>query len=64
MAHKLIWSPEAYNDLNGIFTYIARDSHVIAGQAVQRILAVVDDLAVFPLSGPRIREWKRSLIAM
>jgi plasmid stabilization system protein ParE len=60
MAHKVIWSPEAGRDLEGIFTYISRDSDAIAARVVERLLDAIDRLAVFPLSGPQVREWRRS----
>jgi toxin ParE1/3/4 len=60
MAHKIIWSPDAFHDLDGIYVYIARDSQTIAATVVERILDAIDRLADFPLLGPRIREWKTS----
>ena len=60
MAHKIIWSPEAANDLEGISAYISRDSETIAAQVIQRILASLDRLHDHPYSGPQIREWKRT----
>jgi addiction module RelE/StbE family toxin len=60
MAQKVIWSPETYEDLKGIFDFIARDSPSIAISFTERILAAIDRLIDFPLIGPRIREWKRS----
>src|SRR5260221_12757159 len=62
MAQKVIWSLETYNDLKGIFDYIARDSPSIAISVIERILAAIDRLSDFPLMGPRIREWKRSTL--
>lgn len=60
MGQKIIWSPAAFSDLEGIRDYIARDSEVIAASFVDRILDGIDRLADFPLIGPRIREWKKS----
>jgi addiction module RelE/StbE family toxin len=60
MAHKIIWSPEAVDDLEAISEYISRDSQTIAARVIERLLDAVDRLADFPRLGPRIREWKRS----
>ena len=60
MAYKVIWSPESYADLEGIFAYISRDSVAIASQVASRLLDAIDRLAEFPLSGSQVREWKRS----
>jgi len=60
MAHKIIWSPEALRDLEGVFAYIARDSEAIGARVIEKLLEAVDRLAIYPESGPRIREWKKS----
>jgi plasmid stabilization system protein ParE len=60
MAEKIIWSAEAYRDLEGIFEFISRDSVAIAISVVERILARIDHLAAFPLMGAKVREWKVS----
>jgi toxin ParE1/3/4 len=60
MPHRVIWSPEAASDLEGIFTYISRDLQTIAAGFVGRMLDDIDRLADFPFLGPAIREWKRS----
>jgi hypothetical protein len=36
MAHKVVWSPEALEDIQGIADYIARDSRSYAAAVVQR----------------------------
>jgi toxin ParE1/3/4 len=60
MPHKIIWSPEAVGDLEGISAYISRDSPAIAAKVIERLLDSTELLADFPLSCPRVREWKRS----
>ena len=55
---KIIWSPDAGNDLEAIFNYISRDSVTIAAKVAERILAAIDRLGLFPHSGPKIREWR------
>lgn len=52
----LIWSPQAFRDLNAIRTYIAEDSPSYAALTVQRIMAAVERLSIFPDSGRMVRE--------
>ena len=60
----IIWSPQSLRDLEAIREYIAQDSPRYAALVVQRIVAVVERLEVFPESGrvvpelnsPEIRE--------
>jgi toxin ParE1/3/4 len=54
---ELIWSATAALDLEGIYDYIARDSHQYARHQVERILHAVERLIVFPESGRRIPEF-------
>jgi addiction module RelE/StbE family toxin len=61
---KLIWSPQALRDLEGIRDYIAADSSRYAALVIERIIAGVERLSTFPESGrivperrdPEIRE--------
>ena len=58
------WSPQAVRDVESIRDYIAQDSRRYADLTVGRILASVEHLSAFPLSGrmvperddPKIRE--------
>ena len=64
MARKVIWIPAAYEDLERIWDYIARDSLVYARMTVARIVTSARDLSRFPGIGrivpefddPRLRE--------
>ena len=56
MGAKIVWSPDAADDLESIKDYVAHHSETIAIGLVERILAAIDRLADFPMSGPRIRE--------
>jgi plasmid stabilization system protein ParE len=60
MPHRLIWSPEAADDLAGISAYISQHSPTIAADFVARMLDAIDRLADFPHLGPAIRDLKRS----
>jgi len=50
------WTPQAADDLQAIYDYIARDFEVYATSEVHRILEAVDQLAEFPLSGRVVPE--------
>ncbi|HEX3359099.1 MAG TPA: type II toxin-antitoxin system RelE/ParE family toxin [Tepidisphaeraceae bacterium] len=56
MAHKIIWSPIAIDDLGAIATYISRDSESYAASMIQRIVAGVENLSLFPLMGREVPE--------
>ncbi len=64
MAGRLIWSPQALDDIEGIAEYIARDSEFYAAVVAQRLFEAAEPLTTFPQSGrivpevnnPKIRE--------
>ena len=64
MAGRLIWSPQALDDIEGIAEYIARDSEFYAAVVAQRLFEAPERLTDFPESGrvvpevndPNIRE--------
>ncbi len=53
---RLIWSPQAVGDVEAIRSYVARDSEHYANLLVERIVAAVDRLEAFPLSGRVVPE--------
>jgi len=53
---RLIWSPQAVEDVEAIQSYVARDSEQYANLLVERIVAAVDRLAAFPRSGRVVPE--------
>ena len=53
---RLIWSPQAVEDVEAIRSYVARDSEHYANLLVERIVAAVDRLEAFPLSGRVVPE--------
>lgn len=53
---RLIWSPQAVEDVEAIASYVARDSEHYANLLVERIVAAVDRLEAFPLSGRVVPE--------
>lgn len=53
---ELIWSPQAFRDLEGIRAYIALDSPRYADLTVRRVVEAVERLKVFPESGRAVPE--------
>lgn len=51
MAHRLIWLPEAIEDLDAIAAYLAIESGQYARDFVQRVVARADSLIDLPMSG-------------
>jgi plasmid stabilization system protein ParE len=56
MAHKIIWSLQARDDLREIVTFIAADNPPVAESFGFRLMAKVDMLANFPLIGRVVPE--------
>lgn len=56
MAFKVIWSPEALEELDQIGEYISRDSGFYAVVVVEKIFSTAQALADFPLSGRPVPE--------
>jgi addiction module RelE/StbE family toxin len=50
------WTPQAADDLQAIYDFIARDSKHYAQLTVEDILAAIDRLGQFPLMGRRVPE--------
>ena len=59
MAHELVWSPEALEDVEQIAIYIARDSEWYAQAVVARILAAAETLSELPSRGRIVPEVRR-----
>ena len=54
---RLVWAPQAIQDVEAIRAHIARDSIDYAGLAVARIVAAVERLADHPRSGRVVPEF-------
>jgi plasmid stabilization system protein ParE len=52
----LLWSPQSVADVEEIRAYIAVDSKLYADLTVQRIVAAVERLRMFPDSGRMVPE--------
>ena len=53
------WTPQAADDLQAIYDFIARDSPYYAQVIVEGILASIDQLERFPLMGRHVPERPR-----
>lgn len=56
MDFEVIWTREASEDFDSIIRYIARDSQYSARSVAQKIWAVSESLAEFPLIGRMVPE--------
>ncbi|MFT5124839.1 MAG: toxin ParE1/3/4 [Verrucomicrobiales bacterium] len=56
MAHKIVWSPQALEDIDSIADYIARDSEMYAVSVAQSLFEAPAKLLEFPLLGRVIPE--------
>jgi addiction module RelE/StbE family toxin len=53
------WTPQAEDDLQAIYDFIARDSEYYAKLVADKILAAVDTIEQFPLIGRHVPEKPR-----
>jgi addiction module RelE/StbE family toxin len=53
------WTPQAEDDLQAIYDFIARDSEHYARLVIEKIIAAVDTIEQFPLIGRHIPEKPR-----
>ena len=58
---EIVWTEPALTELDTIADYIALEVPMAAKRLVSRITASVEQLAHFPKSGSRIREWPKSV---
>lgn len=56
MARRLVWSPEAVEDLESIASYISRDSAHYARSVVSRIVAAAESIPDNPHLGREVPE--------
>ena len=57
MAHEIIWSPVALDDIEAIGKYIAKGSVFYAESTVNRIYETTQSLIQFPKSGRIVPEF-------
>jgi toxin ParE1/3/4 len=57
---KVRWTPQAADDLEAIYEFIARDSPHYAQITVEGIIAAIDRLEQFPLLGRHVPETSQS----
>ncbi len=56
MDFKVVWSPEAIEDIESIAKYIGRDSEFYASSVVTKIVDLAGTLGKFPLIGRVVPE--------
>lgn len=56
MAHQVMWSPTALEDIEAIANYISRDSVSYASTVVRRIINSTRNLESFPFAGRIVPE--------
>ena len=59
---RIIWSPQAADDIAGIQTYISADSVQYAELVVRSIVARIEHLSTFPKSGRVVPERRDTAI--
>jgi plasmid stabilization system protein ParE len=57
MAHRIVWSKRAAQDLDSIADYIASDSPAYAGVVLKNIVNQTRILARFPQAGRKVAEF-------
>ena len=57
MAHRVVWSRRALQDLEAIAEYIAEDSPAYAAVVVKNIVHQTRQLSQFPRSGRKVPEF-------
>ncbi len=57
MAHRIVWSRRAAQDLDSIVDYIAADSSAYAGIVLKNIVNQTRILARFPQAGRKVPEF-------
>ncbi|NES67877.1 MAG: type II toxin-antitoxin system RelE/ParE family toxin [Okeania sp. SIO2D1] len=57
MGYKVVWSSKAIDDVDGIASYIARDSVSYAAAVVHRVINVTKNLLHNPLQGEVVKEF-------
>jgi len=57
MAHRIVWSSRAAQDLDSITEYIAADSPAYAGVVLKNIVNKTRILARFPQAGRKVPEF-------
>ena len=57
MAHRIVWSSRAAQDLDSITEYIAADSPAYAGVVLKNIVNQTRMLARFPQAGRKVPEF-------
>ena len=62
MAQRIIWSPDAADDLEQIVKFIRRDSPRYAAGVATEVIEVIEDASVFPRAGRIVPEFDDELL--
>jgi toxin ParE1/3/4 len=62
MAHQVVWSPTALEDVEAIAAYISRDSTAYAASVVKKLLDSTRGLQKYPYAGRVVPEFDDSII--
>ena len=62
MAAQIIWTSEAYEDVDSIAAYIFWDSAAYSANVIDKILATVRHLPENPFVGRKVPEWEEDTI--
>lgn len=62
MGFRVVWSPEALDDVDSIAGYISRDSAFYARVVVEKVLEAARNLAAFPYAGRIVPEFGVELL--
>lgn len=62
MDYKVVWSPEAWEDVESIAQYIARDSLFYAKAVVDKVIDATRSLKIFPLAGRIVPELGNEMV--
>jgi len=57
MAHRVVWSRRAFQDVEAIASYIGQDSPAYAKIVIRKIVSQTGRLASFPRSGRKVPEF-------
>lgn len=58
MAKIIIWSPKAAESIEDICNFIAKDSEYYAAMFAKKIVAIIENIALFPKAGRVVPEYQ------
>ncbi|MCG6538148.1 MAG: type II toxin-antitoxin system RelE/ParE family toxin [Syntrophales bacterium LBB04] len=58
MAKIILWSPKAAESIEDICNFIAKDSEYYAAMFAKKIVAIIENIALFPKAGRVVPEYQ------